>query len=114
MYHAIVNDVAVSNDALDSHANAEGCKTPTARVVEAHFNDQAGAVPVVPSFDADPGEICGNGKTYYCTSRPPKKQIPDGWTPPPKPGSRAGYEGPKPGVLFKESPYAMCPFGEPA
>jgi len=85
----------------------EGCSKPTDAEVEAHFKDEAGALPVDPDFDADPDEICGNGKTYFCTSKPPKKPIPLGWKPPPRPGSDPAYEGPSPFDEFKESPYAM-------
>lgn len=85
----------------------EGCSKPTDGEVEAHFKDKAGSIPVDPGFDADPGEICGNGKTYFCTSKPPDKPIPIGWTAPPRPGSDPDYAGPDPFAPFKESPYAM-------
>jgi len=84
-----------------------GCEKPPDSEVEAHFKDNSGSIPVDPDFDIDPGEICGNGKTYYCTSRPPKKPIPFGWEAPPRPGSDPDYEGPSPFDEFKESPYAM-------
>lgn len=84
-----------------------GCGKPPDHEVEAHFNDKAGSIPVDPDFDIDPGEICGNGKSYYCTSRPPKKPIPFGWNPPPRHGEDPDYEGPSPFDEFKESPYAM-------
>jgi hypothetical protein len=85
----------------------EGCSKPPDSEVEAHFKDNAGSLPVDPNFDADPGEICGNGKTYFCTSKPPKKPIPAGWDPPPKPGTDPNYKGPAFDAPFKESPYAM-------
>jgi len=85
----------------------EGCAKPKDSEVEAHYNDNAGSLPVAPDFDADPGEICGNGKKYFCTSKPPKKAIPFSWRPPPEPGTNPDYQGPKSGEPFKESPYAM-------
>jgi hypothetical protein len=85
----------------------EGCAKPSDEEVENHFKDKAGSIPVDPGFDADPGEICGNGKTYFCTSKPPKKPIPSSWTMPPRPGTDPSYQGPEPGMPFKESPYAM-------
>jgi hypothetical protein len=85
----------------------EGCAKPTNEEVEAHFKDSAGSKVIDQNFDADPGEICGNGKTYFCTSKPPKKPIPSTWKVPPKPGEDANYQGPEPGEPFKESPYAM-------
>ncbi|MCP4605139.1 MAG: hypothetical protein GY847_32240 [Proteobacteria bacterium] len=86
---------------------AEGCAKPPAAELEAFYKDKAGSLPVDPDFDADPGEICGNGKTYFCTSKPPKKPIPAGWKPPPLPGSDPDYKGPAWDEPFKESPYAM-------
>lgn len=83
------------------------CNAPSDRVVEEHFKDNAGALPVDRDFDSPPGEICGNGESFYCTSRPPKKAIPASWTPPPRIGSDPNYKGPAPGYDFKESPYAM-------
>lgn len=88
-------------------AVTEGCKKPSKKEVEDHFKDNAGSIPVSPDFDIDPGEICGNGKSYYCTSKPPKKPIPSSWEMPPKPGTDPSYQGPEPGEPFKESPYAM-------
>jgi hypothetical protein len=85
----------------------EGCAKPTDAEVEAHFKDKAGSIPVDPGFDSDPNEMCGNGKTYFCTSKPPDKPIPIGWKAPPRPGTDPGYEGPDPFDPFKESPYAM-------
>lgn len=85
----------------------EGCAKPTFEEVEAHYKDNAGSLPVDPGFDADPGEICGNGKKYFCTSKPPKKPIPSTWVVPPRPGTDPKYQGPEPGTPFKESPYAM-------
>jgi hypothetical protein len=85
----------------------EGCSKPTDAQVETHFKDKAGTIPVDPNFDADPDEMCGNGKTYYCTSKPPDKPIPIGWKEPPRPGTDPSYEGPDPFAPFKESPYAM-------
>ncbi|MCP4195780.1 MAG: hypothetical protein GY762_01395 [Proteobacteria bacterium] len=85
----------------------DGREKPPASEIEAHFQDRAGALPVDADFDSDPGEICGNGKTYYCTSKPPKKPIPAGWVPPPKPGTDPSYDGPAFDAPFKESPYAM-------
>ncbi len=84
-----------------------GCGKPPDSEVEAHFQDKSGSIPVAEDFDVDPGEIRGNGKTYYCTSKPPKKPIPIGWDAPPRPGSDPNYEGPSPFDAFKESPYAM-------
>lgn len=75
--------------------------------IEAHFRDQNGSLPVNPSFDSEPDAICGNGKSYYWTSKPPKKPIPMSWQAPPVPGSDPDYTGPEPGIPFKESPYAM-------
>ncbi len=85
----------------------EGCAKPSFEEVEAHYKDNSGSLPVAPDFDADPGEICGNGKSLYCTSKPPKKPIPPSWKVPPLPGTDPNYTGPKPGAPFKESPYAM-------
>ncbi|MDJ0762280.1 MAG: hypothetical protein QNJ97_04755 [Myxococcota bacterium] len=84
-----------------------GRAKPPASELEAHYNDRSGSLPVAPDFDADPGEICGNGKRYYWTSKPPKKPIPPGWKAPPLPGTDPGYKGPDPTQPFKESPYAM-------
>ncbi len=84
-----------------------GRKKPPAAELEGHYKDNAGSLPVKPDFDADPGEICGNGKSYYWTSKPPKKPIPPSWEPPPLPGTDPNYEGPDPTAPFKESPYAM-------
>ncbi len=86
---------------------AVGCDKPPDSEVEAHFKDKSGSIPVDPDFDVDEGEICGNGKRYYCTSKPPKKPIPIGWKTPPLPGSDPDYVGPSPFDEFKESPYAM-------
>ena len=86
---------------------AEGCAKPPDTEVEAHFQDKAGSVPVDEDFDADPGEICGNGKRFFCTSKPPQKPIPSSWSPPPRPGTDPNYEGPPFDAPFKESPYAM-------
>lgn len=85
----------------------EGCAKPSDQEVEAFFKDKSGELSVAQGFDADPKEICGNGRTYFCTSKPPKKPIPVGWTPPPRPGTDPAYRGPEPGAPFKESPYAM-------
>lgn len=85
----------------------EGCDKPKDSEVEAHFKDKSGSIPVARDFDADPGEICGNGKTFYCTSKPPQKPIPSSWKKPPRPGEDPTYEGPSPFDAFKESPYAM-------
>jgi len=85
----------------------EGCQKPPNSEVEAHFKDNSGSIPVAKDFDADPDEICGNGKTYYCTSKPPKKPIPLSWKVPPLPGTDPNYKGPSPFDEFKESPYAM-------
>ncbi len=84
-----------------------GRAKPPAAELEAHYQDNAGSLPVAPEFDADPGEICGNGKSYYWTSKPPKKPIPRSWEPPPRPGEDPDYQGPEPTAPFKESPYAM-------
>jgi hypothetical protein len=75
--------------------------------VEAFYKDNFGSKPVDPAFDSDKGEICGNGKSYYWTSKPPKKPVPTSWTPPPPLGSSAEYGGPDPLAEIKESPYAM-------
>ncbi|MDJ0762205.1 MAG: hypothetical protein QNJ97_04375 [Myxococcota bacterium] len=85
----------------------ESCAKPPEAELEAFYNDKAGSLPVAQDFDADPGEICGNGKTWYCTSKPPKKPIPAGWEPPPRPGTDPNYQGPAFDAPFKESPYAM-------
>ncbi len=85
----------------------EGCAKPPDAEIEAFYKDSAGTIPVARDFDADSGEICGNGKTWYCTSKPPKKPIPVGWKKPPRPGSDPNYEGPPFDAEFKESPYAM-------
>jgi hypothetical protein len=85
----------------------QGCGKPTDGQVEAHFKDKAGTVPIERDFDADKGELCGNGKEYFCTSFPLDKPIPFGWTAPPRPGSDPSYQGPDPLAPFKESPYAM-------
>jgi hypothetical protein len=82
-------------------------KRPPTEEVEAYYKDNAGSIPVAADFDIDEGEICGNGKKYYCTSKPPKKAIPSSWTSPPRVGSDPDYQGPQPGEPFKESPYAM-------
>lgn len=74
--------------------------------VEEHFQDSAGSRPVARDFDAPPGSLCGNGLRYYGTVRL-RKPVPDGWTPPPPPGSDPSYRGPSPTAPFKESPYAM-------
>ncbi|MBW2276123.1 MAG: hypothetical protein JRF63_01450 [Deltaproteobacteria bacterium] len=75
--------------------------------VEAHFKDKAGSLPVDPDFDTQEGALCGNGETFYWTSKPPKKAIPSGWETPPIQGTDPSYQGPEPGAPFKESPYAM-------
>jgi hypothetical protein len=80
---------------------------PPASEIEAHFKDKAGAIPVDPNFDTPEGALCGNGQSYYWTSKPPKKPIPSSWEPPPEPGTDKSYQGPEPGAPFKESPYAM-------
>jgi hypothetical protein len=80
---------------------------PPASEVEAHFKDNAGSIPVDPDFDTPEGALCGNGESYYWTSKPPKKPIPSSWEPPPLPGTDPSYQGPVPGAPFKESPYAM-------
>ena len=85
----------------------EGCSKPTDPEVENHFKDKAGTIPVDSDFDADKGEMCGNGRTYFCTSKPPDKPLPIGWKEPPRPGTDPSYEGPNPFDPFKESPYAM-------
>jgi hypothetical protein len=75
--------------------------------VEDFYKDSSGSLPVDPDFDSDPGEICGNGKSFYYTSKPPKKPVPEGWVTPPLPGADPEYVGPAPEDPFKESPYAM-------
>jgi len=85
----------------------EGCSKPPDSEIEAYYRDQAGAIPVAPDFDADEGEICGNGRKYFCTSLPPDKPIPFGWEMPPRVGEDPDYEGPSPFAPFKESPHAM-------
>lgn len=79
---------------------------PAPEEVEAHFQDQAGALPVARDFDAPPGALCGNGQRFYGTVRG-GKPAPPGWQPPPLPGSDPDYQGPEPTAPFKESPYAM-------
>lgn len=86
---------------------AEHPPMPPDSEIEAFYRDNAGSTPVSKDFDSPPGEICGNGKSYYWTSIPPKKPVPKGWRPPPRPGEDPSYTGPKPGEPFKESPYAM-------
>ncbi len=85
----------------------EGCGKPPESEIEAYYKDNAGSIPVAPDFDADPGEICGNGKKYWCTSLPPDKPVPFGWEKPPRVGEDPNYEGPSPFAPFKESPHAM-------
>lgn len=99
---SLVQDIGRNIEGL-----TEGCEKPSDAEVEAHFKDKAGSIPVAPDFDADPDEICGNGKKYFCTSKPPKKPIPSSWSPPPRQGTDPKYQGPTPGAPFKESPYAM-------
>jgi len=84
-----------------------GRDMPPQSEIEAFYRDNAGSLPVDEGFDSDPDEICGNGKSYYWTSKPPQKPIPSSWEPPPRPGSDPDYEGPDPLAEFKESPYAM-------
>ncbi len=86
---------------------AQSCAKPPTSELEAFYKDKSGSLPVAPDFDADPDEICGNGKTWYCTSKPPKKPIPAAWKKPPRPGSDPSYQGPPFDMPFKESPYAM-------
>ncbi|GEM_PF-6369900 len=81
-------------------------RRPTAEQVEAHFQDDAGSRPVARDFDSPPGALCGNGLRFYDTVRA-RKPPPDGWTPPPQPGSDPRFQGPSPLAPFKESPYAM-------
>jgi hypothetical protein len=85
----------------------EGCAKPPREEVEAYYQDDAGTNPVAPDFDADPGELCGNGRKYYCSSLPPDKPVPLGWKIPPRIGADPNYEGPSPFDPFKESPHAM-------
>lgn len=80
---------------------------PSDAEVEEHFKDKAGSLPVERDFDAPEGSLCGNGESFYWTSKPPKKPIPSGWETPPPPGTDPDYQGPEPGAPFKESPYAM-------
>ncbi len=111
IYESLVKGEASDNvvqNIKDGIAKAtEGCAKPSSEEVEAHYKDNAGSLPVAPDFDADPGEICGNGKSLFCTSKPPQKPIPDSWKAPPRQGTDPNYIGPEPGAPFKESPYAM-------
>ncbi|MBN2531146.1 MAG: hypothetical protein JXR76_32475 [Deltaproteobacteria bacterium] len=84
-----------------------GCAKPSNSEIEAYYKDNSGSIPVDPGFDADPDEICGNGKKYWCTSLPPDKPVPFGWEKPPRVGADPNYEGPSPLAPFKESPHAM-------
>ncbi|MDD5306913.1 MAG: hypothetical protein PHU25_06280 [Deltaproteobacteria bacterium] len=86
---------------------ALGRDLPSEQQIEGFYKDQAGSVPIAQDFDADKGEICGNGKSYFWTSKPPKKPDPPGWKAPPRPGTDPSYEGPDPLAPFRESPYAM-------
>jgi hypothetical protein len=94
------------NEQKDSSDEAS-CPRPSSREIEDHFQDEAGSRPVATDFDAAPGEICGNGRTFYCASRNKGKPIPVGWSVPPLPGTDSDYQGPSPYEEFKESPYAM-------
>ncbi|MBN2340411.1 MAG: hypothetical protein JXX29_00585 [Deltaproteobacteria bacterium] len=84
-----------------------GCEKPPNSEIEAYYQDSAGSIPVAQDFDADEGELCGNGRKYFCTSLPPDKPIPLGWEKPPRVGDDPNYEGPSPFAPFKESPHAM-------
>lgn len=84
-----------------------GCDKPPVSEIEAYYNDNAGSIPVARDFDADEGEICGNGRKYFCSSLPPDKPVPLSWDKPPRVGEDPDYVGPSPFDAFKESPHAM-------
>ena len=86
--------------------NDEQQVVPTKEMLEAHFRDDHGASPIDPSFDAPDGALCGNGMRFYHLPLK-RKPLPEGWQPPPLPGSDPDYEGPAPTAPFKESPYAI-------
>ncbi len=94
-------------EAEKARSQYEVCRKPTFEEMEEHFRDEAGTKAVPAEFDAKPGEICGNGRVFYCSSRDRGKPIPESWLPPPPPGTVPDYEGPGPFEEFKESPYAM-------
>lgn len=85
----------------------ESCSSPSLEIVEAHFKDETGSKPVEADFDTVEGAICGNGKTFYCSSRNRGKIPPLTWISPPLPNTDDAYKGPSPFEEFKESPYAM-------
>lgn len=87
-------------------SEGEKPRLPSFEEVEAHFQDNAGSLPVAREFDAPPGSLCGNGLRFYGSVRA-RKLPPADWVPPPPPGSDPDYQGPSPLAPFKESPYAM-------
>ncbi len=80
-------------------------KPPEEKVNE-FYGDDDGHTPLPAEFDAAPGALCGNGRSLYWTTYPRRKPVPEGWVPPPPPGSDSAYPGPDPLAPVKESPNA--------
>lgn len=109
--HEIARDFARILDLLERNVltveELRGMRPkPPADKVNEFYGDDDGHTPLPADFDAAPGALCGNGRSLYWTTYPTQKPLPDGWAPPPPPGSDPAYPGPDPLAPVKESPYS--------